>query len=140
MNEFSSMPQKSMRNENERGNVNGLPSLIFRTEKVFVGNLPPTVTRTTMRKHFCKYGKITDCVIMVNKDGSGRGFGFCEFEDSESVDRVIQAWNDHFINGQWVEVKRASPENGLRKYLRGVKSTIPTAQCLTNMTATSSFG
>lgn len=91
----------------------------FRTEKVFVGNLPPTVTRTRMRKHFSKYGKITDCVIMVNKDGSGRGFGFCEFEDPESVDRVIEAWNDHYINGQWVEVKRASPENALRKYIKG---------------------
>lgn len=90
--------------------------IVFRTEKVFIGNIPPTATRSDLQQCLESYGNIVDCVIMTKHDGSGRGFGFCEFEDFRSVERVVENWEKHYIRGQWVEVKQASPENALRKY------------------------
>ena len=30
------------------------------------------------------------------------------------MDEIIRAYDEHYIDGQWVEVKRASPENALK--------------------------
>ncbi|KAJ1604890.1 RRM domain-containing protein [Cryptosporidium canis] len=88
---------------------------MFRTEKIFVGNLPTTCSQDILRKYFEQFGQISDCVMMCDKkSGIGRGFGFVTFTNTNVVDEIIRAYDEHYIDGQWVEVKRASPENALR--------------------------
>ncbi|TRY53034.1 RNA recognition motif domain containing protein [Cryptosporidium tyzzeri] len=88
---------------------------MFKTEKIFVGNLPTTCSQDILRKYFEQFGQISDCVMMCDKkSGIGRGFGFVTFTSTTVVDEIIRAYDEHYIDGQWVEVKRASPENALR--------------------------
>lgn len=57
----------------------------------------------TFTKHFGKYGKIIDHVIMKDKYTSQpRGFGFITYADPSVVDKVIE--DSHIINGKQVNV------------------------------------
>ncbi|KAL4130475.1 hypothetical protein PRIC2_006472 [Phytophthora ramorum] len=78
-------------------------------KKIFVGGLAPTVTEQDFRHYFEEYGKITDAVVMIDRDTQrSRGFGFITFEDEASVAEVIS--KSHEIHGKVVEIKRAEPK------------------------------
>ena len=52
----------------------------FITNKVFVGGIPLETTHNDFRKVFKKYGKLTDCVLIMDKQTrKPRGFGFVEY-------------------------------------------------------------
>ncbi|XP_030974274.1 heterogeneous nuclear ribonucleoprotein 1 [Quercus lobata] len=83
----------------------------FRTKKIFVGGLPPTLSEEGFREYFQAYGHVTDVVVMYDQNtGRPRGFGFITFDTEESVDRVLHK-NFHDLNGKQVEVKRALPKD-----------------------------
>ncbi|CAL0317301.1 unnamed protein product [Lupinus luteus] len=76
--------------------------------KIFIGGLARETTIAQFIKHFCKYGEITDSVIMKDrKTGQPRGFGFITYADPSVVDKVIE--DTHVINGKQVEIKRTIP-------------------------------
>ncbi|RLN69160.1 hypothetical protein BBJ29_000728 [Phytophthora kernoviae] len=78
-------------------------------KKIFVGGLAPTVTEQDFRHYFEEFGKITDAVVMIDRDTQrSRGFGFITFEDESSVAEVIS--KSHEIHGKIVEIKRAEPK------------------------------
>ncbi|OMO50906.1 hypothetical protein CCACVL1_30148 [Corchorus capsularis] len=84
----------------------------FRTSKIFVGGLHPTVTDEVFRKYFERFGTITDVVVMHDSSTNRpRGFGFVTFESEETVENVMQK-SFHELNGKFVEVKRAVPKEG----------------------------
>ncbi|KAM7278976.1 hypothetical protein ACFE04_006110 [Oxalis oulophora] len=77
--------------------------------KIFIGGLAKDTTYATFNKHFGKYGEITDCVIMKDRNtGQPRGFGFITYADPVVVDKVIE--DTHVINGKQVEIKRTIPK------------------------------
>ncbi|KAL2921260.1 Heterogeneous nuclear ribonucleoprotein 1 [Bienertia sinuspersici] len=83
----------------------------FRTKKIFVGGLPPTLTDEGFRQYFENYGHVTDVVIMYDQNTERpRGFGFISFDSEDAVDRVLQN-TFHDLNGKQVEVKRALPKD-----------------------------
>uniref|UniRef100_A0A5B7B2D3 RRM domain-containing protein n=1 Tax=Davidia involucrata TaxID=16924 RepID=A0A5B7B2D3_DAVIN len=83
----------------------------FRTKKIFVGGLPPTVTEEGFRQYFEAYGHVTDVVVMYDQTTNRpRGFGFISFESEDAVDRVLHK-TFHDLNGKQVEVKRALPKD-----------------------------
>lgn len=58
--------------------------------KLFIGGIGKAVTKEDLEEYFGKYGTLTDCAIVVTKDtGEPRGFGFVEYEDVDSADKVI---------------------------------------------------
>ncbi|KAM0831719.1 hypothetical protein ACQ4PT_065345 [Festuca glaucescens] len=76
--------------------------------KVFVGGVAWETTEEKFKKHFQKYGAITDSVIMKDKHTRmPRGFGFVTFSDPSVIDRVLE--DEHTIDGRTVEVKRTVP-------------------------------
>lgn len=82
----------------------------FRTKKIFVGGLPPTVTEEGFRQYFENYGHVVDAVIMYDQTTQRpRGFGFITFDSEDAVDRVLHK-TFHDLNGKDVEVKRALPK------------------------------
>eukprot|EP00358_Blepharisma_japonicum_P004050 CAMPEP_0202945522 /NCGR_PEP_ID=MMETSP1395-20130829/6566_1 /ASSEMBLY_ACC=CAM_ASM_000871 /TAXON_ID=5961 /ORGANISM="Blepharisma japonicum, Strain Stock R1072" /LENGTH=226 /DNA_ID=CAMNT_0049645645 /DNA_START=143 /DNA_END=823 /DNA_ORIENTATION=- len=84
----------------------------FRTKKVFVGGLPPDVTQEIFNCFFEQFGQIEDSVVMFDREtGRPRGFGFITFTNEESVERVIQNNESNYINGKWVECKKAMPKH-----------------------------
>jgi len=83
-----------------------------KTKKLFVGGLTQTTSEEEFRKYFEQFGTIEDSVIMVDKDtGKSRGFGFITFASEDSVDRVIERYNENKIDGKWVECKRAQAKD-----------------------------
>lgn len=83
----------------------------FKTKKIFVGGLPPTLTEDGFREYFENYGHVTDVVIMYDQNTQRpRGFGFISFDTEDAVDRVLHK-TFHDLNGKLVEVKRALPKD-----------------------------
>lgn len=64
------------------GGRGGAPATYTESKKIFVGGLPPTVTEQDFRKYFEEYGRITDAVVMIDRDTQrSRGFGFVSFDE-----------------------------------------------------------
>lgn len=81
-------------------------------DKVFIGGLPQTTADETVRDYFAQYGTIIDCVVMKDKEsGRSRGFGFVQYDNTDSVEAVIQDYAKHTIDGKWIEAKKAVPQN-----------------------------
>ncbi|GFY81717.1 RNA-binding (RRM/RBD/RNP motifs) family protein [Actinidia rufa] len=83
----------------------------YRTKKIFVGGLPPTLSEEEFRQYFEAYGNVTDVVVMYDQQTQRpRGFGFISFDSEDAVDRVLHK-TFHDLNGKQVEVKRALPKD-----------------------------
>uniref|UniRef100_A0A668ACJ0 RRM domain-containing protein n=1 Tax=Myripristis murdjan TaxID=586833 RepID=A0A668ACJ0_9TELE len=75
--------------------------------KLFVGGLNVDTDDDGLRKHFEQYGKLTDCVVVVNKQlQRSRCFGFVTYSTPEEADAAMAA-RPHVVDGSNVELKRA---------------------------------
>jgi len=65
-----------------------------------------------VQDYFSRYGNIVDCVVMKDRGSNrSRGFGFVQFDRTGPVDQIIADYSDHHIDGKWVEVKKAIPQD-----------------------------
>jgi RNA recognition motif 2/RNA recognition motif. (a.k.a. RRM, RBD, or RNP domain) len=79
-----------------------------RDEKIFVGGLAIETSEKDLRSYFEKFGQVTEAAIVSDKKtGQSRGFGFCCFKESDSVDKVLSV-RQHLIHNQSVGVRRYS--------------------------------
>lgn len=79
---------EDLASENSQGTM-------FRTEKIFVGNLPTTCSQDILRKYFQQFGQISDCVMMCDKkSGIGRGklIIALQFEQKLCINRLCRIW------------------------------------------------
>ena len=77
--------------------------------RIFVARIPPSVTESTFRSHFEKYGEITDLYMPKDPTTKGhRGIGFITFASAESVDNLMN--DTHELGGSNVVVDRATPK------------------------------
>lgn len=82
----------------------------YKTKKMFVGGLPPDVTEEMFRNFFEQFGEVEDSVVMLDRDtGRPRGFGFITFQSEDTADKVLENFDKNYINGKWVECKKATP-------------------------------
>merc|ERR1712048_763887 len=69
-----------------------------------------------MGEYFAVYGNIIDSVAMIDKaTGKLRGFGFVQFDNTESVELIMLDHEAHQILGQWVDVKKSDGMKGKGK-------------------------
>lgn len=79
--------------------------------KIFVGGLSWQTTKESLKAHFEKFGKVADCVIMIDPlTRRPRGFGFVTFSDPSCVSEVMKT-QDHIIDTKKVDPKPATLKN-----------------------------
>ena len=87
-------------------------------KRIYVGNLPFSVTQEQLKELFSQYGEIEEAVVVTNKfSGRSKGFGFVSFQDDAAAEKAIAEMNKKEVEGRPLNVKEAVPfdENKPRK-------------------------
>jgi RNA recognition motif-containing protein len=79
--------------------------------KLFVGNLPYTMTAEDLKELFSAYSSVSD-VTLVTDRGSGRskGFGFVELSNADDAGKAISELNGKEVSGRALTVSEARPQ------------------------------
>ena len=78
--------------------------------KVYVGNLPYTVSSDELRELFATHGAVDSANVVTDREtGRSRGFGFIEMADDAEARKAIDALNDHEMGGRRLVVNEARP-------------------------------
>ena len=77
--------------------------------KLYVGNLPFSVTSEELRELFSQYGTVHSAEIVTDRDtGRPRGFGFVEMDGAAEA---IDALNGHNLQGRNLKVAEAQAQD-----------------------------
>ena len=91
--------------------------------KIFVGNLPYTVSDKDLSELFSPYGEISEAVVIKEKhSGRSKGFGFVTFINKESADKAVSEMNDKEFQGRSIKVSEARPMDAERPMRRSFSS------------------
>ncbi|MEO0091215.1 MAG: RNA-binding protein [candidate division WOR-3 bacterium] len=86
------------------------------SSKLYVGNLPFSVTDTDLNTMFAKYGTVNSVNIITDKyTNRSRGFAFVEMETDEAAQKAIAELNDTEIDGRKIIVNQARPQEPRRE-------------------------
>ncbi|KAA0185803.1 Heterogeneous nuclear ribonucleoprotein 27C [Fasciolopsis buskii] len=76
--------------------------------KLFVGGLSQATNSGSLRLYFSRFGEVDDAVVMMdNKTGRSRGFGYVKFHEPESVTLALEA-KPHIVDGKEVDAKQCN--------------------------------
>lgn len=79
-------------------------------KKLYVGNLPWSMTGDTLRDMFASYGEITDAVVISDRmSGRSKGFGFVTFANEADAQKAAAEMNDKEVEGRKLVVNTAKP-------------------------------
>jgi len=79
--------------------------------KLYVGNLPYSITDERLRQHFAAHGSVTSARVIIDKfTGKSKGFGFVEMSSGEEAERAMTALNGTELEGRKIVVTEARPE------------------------------
>ncbi len=79
---------------------------------LFVGNLNPETTASSLRPLFAEFGEVVGAkVIIDNATGMSRGFGFVEMADKFHALDAIDNIDATFFEGNIISVKEAKQNN-----------------------------
>jgi RNA recognition motif-containing protein len=88
--------------------------------KLYVGNLPFTITEDTLRNLFAPHGTVEKISLISDRDtGRPRGFGFVEMSNADAS-RAMQALNGQDLGGRPLKINEAQdkPRGGGGAYPR----------------------
>lgn len=60
---------------------------------LYVKNFPEEITEDYLRQKFSEFGKVSSTVIMKDKEGKPKGYGFVNFETSEAAKKATESLN-----------------------------------------------
>jgi RNA recognition motif-containing protein len=76
--------------------------------RLYVGNLPFSVTPDALRAAFASSGTVTDVHIVNDREtGQSRGFGFVTMGDANEAAAAIGAMNGAMLDGRALRVNEA---------------------------------
>ncbi len=76
--------------------------------KLYVGNLPFSVTEDELREVFARHGQVQSVNVIMDRDtGRARGFGFVEMGDSSAAEDAMRALDGSDLGGRSLRVNEA---------------------------------
>ena len=88
--------------------------------KIYVGNLPYSVTDASLKSNFAEFGTVSYAKVMMDRDtGTSKGFGFVEMATAETAQAAITALHGMSVDGRSIVVSLARPReasNGAGAY------------------------
>ncbi len=73
--------------------------------KLYVGNLPFSVTEDELREVFARHGEVQSVAVIMDRDtGRARGFGFVEMGDSTAAQEAMRALDGSDMGGRSLKV------------------------------------
>ncbi len=89
------------------------------SKKIYVGNLPFSITSESLSEVFGKFGTVDSSkIIMDLQTGRSKGFGFVEMNDESAADSAISQMHGSELGGRPLTVNEARPmekkEGGFR--------------------------
>ncbi|KAJ3487280.1 hypothetical protein NLI96_g3637 [Meripilus lineatus] len=97
-------------------------------DRLYVGNLHPTVDEYTLLQVFSKFGKISKLDFLFHKSGplkgKPRGYAFVEYADADDATKALVSANDKLLRGRKLVVTHAQQaplddSHGFSKSRRG---------------------
>src|SRR5437868_5374938 len=80
-------------------------------KKLYVGNLPYSVTDSTLEQLFSAHGSVQSAQVIQDRDtGRSKGFGFVEMGSDQEAQAAIQALNGQMVEGRSLTVNEAKPK------------------------------
>ncbi|WP_406624552.1 RNA recognition motif domain-containing protein [Acidovorax sp. SDU_ACID1] len=80
------------------------------SKKIYVGNLPYSVTDSSLESNFSEFGGVTSAKVMMDRDtGRSKGFGFVEMASAEVAQAAISGLNGMSVDGRSIVVNLARP-------------------------------
>ncbi len=81
--------------------------------KLYVGNLPFSVTEDELRDAFARHGEVQSVNVIMDPDtGRPRGFGFVEMGDSSAAEKAMRALDGSDLGGRNIKVNEAKDRSG----------------------------
>jgi len=78
--------------------------------KLYVGNIPFSVSEQELRDLFSNAGEVNEVALITDRDtGRPRGFGFVEMSTREGADKAIEMYNNYDLEGRRLVVNIARP-------------------------------
>lgn len=80
------------------------------SSKIYVGNLPYSVTDSSLKSNFSEFGTVTSAKIMMDREtGQSKGFGFVEMASAEVAQAAITGLHGMSVDGRSIVVNLARP-------------------------------
>src|SRR3954464_13581926 len=81
--------------------------------RLFVGNLPYSVTELDLRDLFGTFGTVTDAKVVTDREtGRPRGFAFVEMSSDQEASEAIAQLSGRELGGRAINVKEAQERSG----------------------------
>ena len=83
--------------------------------KISVGNLPYSVTDSSLESNFAEFGGVSSAKVMMDREtGRSKDFGFVEMANAEVAQAAISALHGVSVDGRTIVVNLARPREDSR--------------------------
>ena len=80
------------------------------SSKIYVGNLPYSVTDAILKSNFSEFGGVSSTKVMVDREtGRSKGFGFVEMKSADEAQAAITGLHGMSVEGRAIVVNLARP-------------------------------
>lgn len=87
------------------------------SSKMYVGNLPFSITEVELRQAFAPFGNVSDVNLVMDRNtGAPRGFAFVAMETSAEMEAAIRGLHGKDFGGRSLTVNEARPREERPSY------------------------
>ena len=80
------------------------------SSKIYVGNLPYSVTDASLKSNFAEFGTVNSAKVMMDREtGRSKGFGFVEMASADMAQAAITGLHGMSVDGRTIVVSLARP-------------------------------